>query len=179
MYERMSLVDVQQITEAFDDVFDQATADPRTGILPEYLRYRFRHCVRASVTSAVTPETWRRSLDDRLIDFEQGRELDGYVWGVRWQVLYPGAKLLPGTAETDTWSGRLGRPFHEALIETNGHNIALVFSDLSVDRVEPPHDPAVAAPARTRQWGDAWQLMTGTLRQRLADAGAATPSRRT
>ncbi|WP_456061794.1 YxiG-like protein [Amycolatopsis japonica] len=29
---------------------------------PEFLRCRFKHCVRASVTSAVTPETWSRSF---------------------------------------------------------------------------------------------------------------------
>lgn len=156
----MPHVDVQQITEAFDDVFDQALlfhgfadymrdydllvyaiADRRTGIPPDYLRYRFKYCVRATVTSAVTPETWSRSLDDRLVDVEKGRELDGYVWGVRWQALYPGAKLLPGTSETSAWSARLARPFHEAVIETNGHNICLVFSDLSVDRVEPGYTP--------------------------------------
>lgn len=63
--------------KAFDDVFDQAlvyhgftdymrdydifvyaTAGPRTGFpTAAYLRYRFKHCVRASVTSAVSPET--------------------------------------------------------------------------------------------------------------------------
>jgi hypothetical protein len=153
-------VDVQQITAAFEDVFDQAlvfhgftdymrdydvfvyaTADPRTGIPPDYLRYRFMYCVRASVTSAVTSEVWSQSLDDRLTDFEQGRELDGYVWGVRWQALYPGMKLLPGTAETDTWSTQVGLAFHEAVIETNGHNISLVFSDLSVERVAPGYSP--------------------------------------
>lgn len=123
------------------DVFIYATADPGTGIPPDYLRYRFKHCVRASVTSAVAPEIWSRSLDDRLVSVEQGRDLDGYVWGVRWQVLYPGAKLLPGTAETDAWSARLGLPFHEAVIGTNGHDISLVFSDLSVDRVEPGYSP--------------------------------------
>jgi hypothetical protein len=156
-------VDVQQINEAFEEVFDQAlvfhgftdymrdydvfvyaTADPRTEISPEYLRYRFKYCVRASVTSAVSSDGWRRSLDDRLIDFEQGRDLDGYVWGVRWQGLYPGMKLLPGTAETDAWSTRVGVPFHEALIETNGHSISLVFSDLSVSRVEPGYSPFTA-----------------------------------
>ncbi|WP_455737815.1 YxiG-like protein [Amycolatopsis japonica] len=50
------------------DMLVMATADPRTGIRPEFLRYRFKHCVRA----AVTPETWSRSLDDWLVDFEQG-----------------------------------------------------------------------------------------------------------
>lgn len=155
-------MDIQQITKAFDDIVDQAlvfhgftdymrdydvivhaTADPRTGIPSAYLRYRFSHCVRASVTSTVAPETWSQSLDDRLLDFEQGRELDGYVWGVRWQLLYPGAKLLPGTAETAEWYARLKRPFHEAVIEANAHTIALVFSDLSVDHVEPGYSPFI------------------------------------
>jgi hypothetical protein len=85
------VMDVSEIQAAFDEVFDQAivfhgfadytrdydvfvyaTADPRTGILPEHLRYRFKHCVRASSTSALSPELWAASLDDRLVDYEQG-----------------------------------------------------------------------------------------------------------
>lgn len=34
-------------------------------------------------------------------------------------------------------------PFHEAVIETNGHNLSLVFSNLIVDVVEPGHAPFV------------------------------------
>jgi hypothetical protein len=148
-------MDASQIQAAFDDVFDQAvvfhgfadytrdydvfiyaTADPRTGITPEHLRYRFRYCVRATVTTAVSPEIWEQSLDERLIDHEQGRGLDGYVWGVKWQCLYPGMKLVQGSAEAARWSRELGIPFHEMAIETSGHNISLVFSDLAVDIVE-------------------------------------------
>ncbi|MFI5713973.1 hypothetical protein [Kribbella sp. NPDC051620] len=157
-------MDVHQITAAFDDIFDQAlvfhgytdymrdydvfaytSADPRTGIAPEYLRYRFKHCVRASVTSSVSPQTWSQSLDDRLLDIEQDHDLDGLVWGARWQVLYPGAKLLPGTAETEMWSTRLGRPAYEARIETNIQAISLIFSDLSVDQIEPGYSPFTVA----------------------------------
>ncbi len=156
-------MNVQQIRRAFDDIFDQAllfhgftdymrdydvfvyaTADPMTGIPPDYLRYRFKHCVRATTTSTLTPQTWTRSLDDRLVHVEQSPELDGYVWGVRWQVLYPGAELLPGTEETEAWSTRLGIPFHEAVIKANGHNLSIVFSDLSVDRVKPGYSPFTA-----------------------------------
>ncbi|MGX7827237.1 YxiG-like protein [Actinokineospora sp. 24-640] len=36
------------------------------------LRYRFTHCVRASVTSAVPAAVWSRSLDDRLTRLEPG-----------------------------------------------------------------------------------------------------------
>jgi hypothetical protein len=153
-------VDAQQIAEAFDAVFDQALvfhgftdymrdydvivcaiADPSTGIEPEHLRYRFRHCVHASVTSAVPVASWSSSLDDRFVDDWQAGDLDGYVWGVRWQEMYPGAKLLPKSEAADAWSARLGVPFHEALIEANGHNISLVFSDLVVDRVEEGYAP--------------------------------------
>ncbi|MGM1060086.1 YxiG-like protein [Saccharothrix sp. Mg75] len=153
-------MDVHQIHQAFDDIFDhallfhgfadhmrdydvfvQVSADPRTGIPPAHLRYRFKHCVRATTTTTLPPQLWSRSLDDRLLDIEQDGGPEGYVWGVRWQVLYPGAKLLPGTAETGAWSDRLGLPFHEAVIEANAHTLSLVFSDLVVDRVEPGHSP--------------------------------------
>jgi hypothetical protein len=156
------VVDASEIQAAFDDVFDQAivfhgfadymrdydifiyaTADPRSGIRPEHLRYRFTHCVRATVTTALSPEIWRRSLDDRLVDYDQGLDLDGYVWGVEWQMLYPGMKLVPESAEARRWSRELGLPFREADIETNGHNLSLIFSDLIVQPVAPGHAPFV------------------------------------
>ncbi|MFI5938410.1 hypothetical protein [Actinoplanes sp. NPDC051494] len=149
-----------EIQTAFDDVFDQAlvfhgfadymrdydvyiyaTADPRTGIPPQHLRYRFKHCVRAATTSAVPPQVWKRSLDERLVDDEQRADLDGYVWGVRWQVLYPGLTLVADSPDAQQWSHHLSLPFHEATIETNGHTIALVFSDLIVDAIEPGYAP--------------------------------------
>jgi hypothetical protein len=155
-------MDAPEIQAAFDDVFDQAvlfhgfadymrdydvfilaTADPRTGVAPRQLRYRFVHCVRAVVTSALSPQTWKRSLDERLADYEQGRDLDGYVWGVRWQGLYPGIRLVADSAEAQRWSRELGLPFREAAIETNGHNISLVFSDLIVQTVDPGYAPFV------------------------------------
>jgi hypothetical protein len=155
-------VDSAQIAQALDEVFDQAivfhgfadymrdydivihaTADPRTGIEPEYLRYRFNHCVRATVSTALTFDTWSRSLDNRLVDDESGCGLEGYVWGVRWQCLYPGAKLLPDSEEAAIWSSRLSLPFHEIAIETNSHNLSLVFSDLEVTRLDSGYAPFV------------------------------------
>ena len=109
----------QQLREAFDEVLDQAivfhgfadymrdydiyiyaTADPRTGIAPEHLRYRFTHCVRATVTTAVRRDVWAHSLDDELTDYDTwlgSGEPEGYVWGVKWQCLYPGMSLRPET----------------------------------------------------------------------------------
>lgn len=143
--------------EAFDDVFDQpvvfhgfadhmrdydvyvyATAAPSSGITPEHLRYRFTHCVRATVTTTLSGESWRQSLGDELTDYDEWQragEPAGYVWGVKWHNLYPGMQLQPGTGETRQWSDVVGIPFHEVLIETNAHRITLVFSDLTVSPV--------------------------------------------
>ena len=96
-------VNEHQIRQAFDDVLDQAlvfhgfadyvrdyelyiyaTADPRTGIEPEHLRYRFTHCVRATVSTAVRRDVWFYSQDDDLIDYEtwiRSGEREAYVWG--------------------------------------------------------------------------------------------------
>jgi hypothetical protein len=94
--------------------------------------------------TSVPAETWRVSLDDRLIDHESGADLDGYVWGVKWHCLYPGAKLLPSSEATRRWSKALGIDFHEVRIETNTHNLTLLFSDLQVSEVQVGYAPFVA-----------------------------------
>ncbi|MES5824397.1 hypothetical protein [Streptomyces sp. RG80] len=71
------------------EVIVYVTADPRTGVTPSHLRYLFRYCVEARCETSVPTETWRVSLDDRLIEFETGVDLDGFVWGVKWHCLYP------------------------------------------------------------------------------------------
>lgn len=77
------------------EVIVYATAAPGTGIQPAYLRYLFRYCVEASCETSVPAATWRVSLDDRLVDYETGADLDGYVWGVKWHLLYPGRSFSP------------------------------------------------------------------------------------
>jgi len=91
----------------------------------------------------VTPETWRVSLDERLIDRASGTDVDGYVWGVKWQCLYPGAAIVADSPRARTWSQAVGVDFHEVRFETNGQNIALVFSDLVVTAVKPGYAPFV------------------------------------
>ncbi|MEU5485014.1 hypothetical protein AB0H11_47155 [Streptomyces mirabilis] len=93
--------------------------------------------------TSVPAETWRVSLDDRLIDHETGLDLGGYVWGVKWHCLYPGAKLLPESEATRRWSKALGLDFHEVRIESNAHNLALLFSDLQVSEVPVGYAPFV------------------------------------
>lgn len=155
-------VDSSQIQAAFDDIYDQAlvfhgfadymrdyevfvyaAADPRTAIQPEHLLYRFTHCVRAAITTRLDARNWRSSLDERLIDYDLGRDLDGYVWGVKWQELYPGMSLVPDSAEAGHWARETGLPFYEAVIEANAHRLSLVFSDLTVQTVQPGNAPFV------------------------------------
>lgn len=108
------------------------TADPSTGIEPSCVRYLFRYCVEVRCETAVSAEIWRGSLDDRLLDYDTGVDLDGFFWGVKWHPMYPGAKLLPPSDAARRWSRELGLDFHDVLIETNTHRLTLLFSDLRV-----------------------------------------------
>ncbi|GAA0411545.1 hypothetical protein GCM10009530_75080 [Microbispora corallina] len=143
-----------------DDVFDQAlvfhgfadyvrdyevivhvAADPRTGVQPAYLRYLFRYCVEARCRTTVSPGVWQKSLDDRLIDYESSVALDGFVWGVKGHVLYPGATVVADSKLADAWAAAIGIEFHEVRIETNAHDLTLIFSGLDVSELPPGYIP--------------------------------------
>ena len=149
-----------ELQRALDNVYDQAliyhaftpymrdyelvihaSADPATGIRPEYLRYLFTFCVEATTRTALDRDVWHSSLDDRLIRYDTGKDLDGFVWGVNWQPLYPEFRLVPASARARTWSEAMGMDFHEVHIESNGHEISLVFADLAVSRVDAGYAP--------------------------------------
>lgn len=149
---------------AFDDVGDHAllhhgftpytrdyevvvgtSSDPRSGIPPAVLRYLFRYCVEASVESDLPGEIWRRSLDERLIRYETGKDLDGFVWGVGEQALYPGLALVSPSGRTARWAAAIGIDFSEVRIETNAQTITLVFGDLEVTEVPEGYAPFVVS----------------------------------
>jgi hypothetical protein len=144
-------VNVADLRQALDEVFDEALmyhgftdymrdyeaivqlpTAPRTGPAPVHRRYLFRHCVQASCQTALPPRVWRRSLADLLVEFPDGLEPDGFVWGVRWQSLYPGASVVAESAAAARWTRELGIEFHEVRIQTNVHDLTLVFSELLV-----------------------------------------------
>ncbi len=138
------------------EIYLYCTADPKTGIAPETIRLLFKNCVAANSRTALTREIWTRSLDDRLIDYERGVDLDGYVWGVKWQAMYPGGTVVADSPAAADWSESLGLPFHEVEIATNGHNLNLVFSDLVSSVVEPGYSPftvETAGPDFKMPWG--------------------------
>ena len=158
-------MDESELAQRLDEVFDQGvvfhaftdymrdyelivhcTADPSTDIAPTYQRYLFKLCVDATVHTTLTPEIWAASLDERLIDYATGVDLDGYVWGVKWHVLYPGARVVTDSSLAAEWSRALGIGFHEVEIETNAHKIRLVFSELTVGQLDPGYQPLQLGP---------------------------------
>jgi hypothetical protein len=72
-------------------------------------------------------------------------DLDGYVWGVKWHCLYPGAKIVPESEAAGRWAEAVGIEFHEVRIETNAHDLALVFSDVQVSALPPGYAPFVVS----------------------------------
>ncbi len=151
------------LQQSLDEIFDQAlvyhgytdymrdyelivcaTADPRTGVESAFLRGLFQCCVEARCTSSVSAETWRASLDDRLIDHETGKDLEGFLWGVKWHSLYPGAKLLPESEAARRWQRAIGIDVHDVTIETKAHHFRLIFSDLQVAGVPAGYTPVRA-----------------------------------
>lgn len=109
----------------------------------------FTHCVEADVRDVLSPDAWRRSLDERLTVQETGVDLDGFVWVVNWQRQYPGMPFTSSTSRTRRWPEGVGIDFHEVEIKTETHRITLVFSDLRVSELPPGYSPFVtdAAPS--------------------------------
>ncbi|MEV6838537.1 hypothetical protein AB0N17_29180 [Streptomyces sp. NPDC051133] len=133
------------------EMFVYMTADPRTGVPPAYVRYLFRHCVRAHCETTVAPDTWRVSLDDRLLDHETANDLDldGYVWGVNCHAAWE-AELLPESEEARRWARDLGVDFHEVRVESNAQSLTLLFSELEVSEVPVGYAPFVTDQRRAR-----------------------------
>ena len=95
------------------------------------------------MTSAVIADVWRKSLDDRLIDYESGWDLDGYVWGVKRQTVDPGVRVNADSTAARRWKHAIGIPFHEVRFDTYGHDLTLVFHDLEITEVGPGYAPFV------------------------------------
>ena len=99
--------------------------------------YLFKFCVEANVKTTVRDDAYKKSLDDRLIDYRTGVDLDGYVWGVCWSELYPGWTLVKPSETTRRWTDRIGIDFHEVFIEGDAVSLQLMFSELAVRTLEP------------------------------------------
>ena len=117
----------------YDVLIDVPAARPngRGSYIEGRYRYRFTHCPIAQVATAVRDEVWRVSWADLFTDYgawERAGTPDGYVWGVCYSEAYPGLTYIADSRLAREWSARFGYPMHEVQIETNGHNLTIVFS---------------------------------------------------
>jgi len=93
----------------------------------------FSHCVQADCQTRVRDDVWPGSWDDVFTNYElweSSGEPNGYVWGSNWSLAYPGMTLVEGSTLAASWSGRIGRPFHEVVLETDRFLIRLIFHDV-------------------------------------------------
>ncbi len=128
---------------------------PQPDVTAETVRLVFKNCVVANAETALTGDIWARSLDDQLLHWPEPDDVDGYVWGVKWQHFENGVVVSESPAASG-WSKSVGIRFHEVRIVTNGHNLRLVFSDLTSSVVEPGHSPftvETAGSEPTSPWG--------------------------
>lgn len=123
------------------EVIVRPAGDPVTGVRPAHLRYLFRYCVEARCQTTLSPDAWLESLDDRLIDYQSGVDINGYLWGAKWHALYPGSSVVAESKSADRWAAALGIDFHEVRIETNAHDLTLVFSDLQTNELPADYAP--------------------------------------
>lgn len=101
-------------------------------------RFRFTHCVLAKITTTVADKTWTCSWGEQFTDYDAWQKVgepEGYVWGVNYMNVYPGARYLPDSEAAEDWSRRLGRQMHEVEIDTNAHLIQLVFFRLLLHKL--------------------------------------------
>jgi len=110
---------------------------------PGTYSYLFRYCVEALLRTSVPSEIYRASLDERLIEYETGKDLDGFVWGVNWSPLDPGWRLVEPSERAERWGRELGLNFHEVHIDTNAYAIALIFADLTITKRSGHLDPGI------------------------------------
>jgi hypothetical protein len=97
-------------------VYEPVDRNPKHGLVPRHLRFLFKYCTEATVTSRVRPDVWARSLSDDLLKVHHvSRGSPGYVWGVEAQELFPGATVVQGSSRAAYWADQLGLAFHEVL----------------------------------------------------------------
>jgi hypothetical protein len=146
------------IQSALDQLFDQAlifhgftdyvrdyelVVYEKTAVRPpRLLRCVFKYCVEARVGTP-GPEFWKVSLADHLLQFPH-EPTQGFVWGVKYQELYPGGRVNAESDLARRWSEAVGVEFHEVLIETNCQKITLVASDAEVTEVNEGYAPFTA-----------------------------------
>jgi len=116
----------------------------------DWHRYHFVGCAEANLVTALKPGTFRRSLPDDFVlsgpDYPEKDDPDGFIWGVRCAVAYPGLSYVEEGEGARKWSETLGMPMHEVLIRTNAFHLRLIFAEFRYAFLG--REPDVAVPPK-------------------------------
>lgn len=105
---------------------------------PGTYRLTFTHVVELSAKTAVSPEAWGRSWSNDFTDYRRWQaagEPDGYVFGTKWSLAYPGFSAIDDSPLAAKWANKLGRPMFAASLQTDLFEISLVFHDAQLELV--------------------------------------------
>jgi hypothetical protein len=116
-------------------------SEAQAGHAARHMRYRFTHCVSATIETGLPRDLLKASVDDRLIEMTPSAGVEGFVWGARWQPFYPGGVAIRGSRLARRWKKSMGITMHEVRIQAGAHNLTLMFSDLVVTDVPPGYAP--------------------------------------
>ena len=153
-------MDIDGIQKALDDIRGEALvfhgftdymrdydlivfriSEAQAGRAARHLRYRFTHCMSATVETGLPRDLLQVSVDDRLIEMTPTAGVEGFVWGARWQPFYPGGLAIRGSRLAKRWKKSMGITMSEVRIQAGAHNLTLIFSDLVVSEVPPGYTP--------------------------------------
>lgn len=112
-------------------------------------KYQFVGCVVAQYHIPLArpdagPALARSFPDDFVFsgpDYPAKDDPQGFIWGVRCTIAYPGLTYIDDGAFAEQWSKLLGRTMHEVVVETNLFLLRLVFADVRYAFLG--HTPAV------------------------------------
>ena len=93
----------------------------------------FTHCVKVEYETRVRDDVWLKSWSDEFTDYERwtgAGKPDGYVWGTKWSVAFPGLRAVPESAQAAEWSRRLSKQMFETTLETDRFFLRLIFHSL-------------------------------------------------
>jgi hypothetical protein len=148
LLERESFFDAAVLRHGYTDYmrdYEIVVSGRRGAPHTDVHRYQFGGCVEAHCVTRVRPEVFATSLPDEFVlagpDYPDKPDPDGFVWGVRYSVAYPGLIYVPGGEAAKHWSEALGMPMHEITLETEAFLLRLVFAEARYELLG--HEPVV------------------------------------